>query len=110
MVYEVPRQDGDTDVEVGSAAGGLPLWEVFVRAARGLNHVHAGSVHAADAQAATQAARDVYTRRNEGVSLWVVRSSEIHATDPDEADAWFEVDHPYRHPTFYDLPDEVGHM
>ncbi len=110
MVYEVPRQDGDTDIEVGVSSDGLPLWEVFVRAARGLNHVHSGSVHAADAEAATQAARDVYTRRNEGVSIWVVRSSDIHATDPEDADAWFEGDHPYRHPTFYDLPDEVGHM
>lgn len=110
MVYEVPKRDGETDAEFAGTAGGTPLWEVFVRAARGLNHVHAGSVHAADAEAAVQAARDVYTRRSEGVSIWVVPSTAIHASDPGQADAWFEGDHPYRHPTFYELPDEVGHM
>jgi ring-1,2-phenylacetyl-CoA epoxidase subunit PaaB len=110
MPYEVPKTAGETDPDFGSHVGGFPLWEVFVRAARGLNHVHAGSVHAADAEAAVQAARDVYTRRSEGVSIWVVPSTAIHASDPDERDAWFETDHPYRHPTFYEIPDEVGHM
>jgi len=109
MSYDVPRMEGD-EVELGGTAGAFPLWEVFVRAARGLNHVHAGSVHAADAESAVQAARDVYTRRAEGVSIWVVPSAAIHASDPHDQDAWFDSDHPYRHPTFYDIPDEVGHM
>ena len=61
-----------------------PLWEVFVRAKNGLSHKHAGSVHAADARMAIEAARDVYTRRMEGVSLWVVPSSAIVASDPKE--------------------------
>ena len=52
MVYEVPKKDGETDPEVAGDPGGFPLWEVFVRANRGLNHVHAGSVHAADAESA----------------------------------------------------------
>ena len=110
MSYDAPRLEGEVDPTFTSAAGGLPLWEVFVRAARGLNHVHAGSVHAADAESAIQSARDVYTRRNEGVSIWVVPSTEIHAADPHEQDAWFDTDHPYRHPTHYEIPDEVGHM
>ncbi|MDW3176558.1 MAG: 1,2-phenylacetyl-CoA epoxidase subunit PaaB [Acidimicrobiia bacterium] len=110
MSYDVPIIEGEAEVEFAGSSGAYPLWEVFVRAARGLNHVHAGSVHAADAEAAVQSARDVYTRRAEGVSLWVVRSTEIHASDPHDGDAWFDTDHPYRHPTFYDIPDEVGHM
>lgn len=110
MSYDVPRIEGEEEVELAGATTQLRLWEVFVRAARGLNHVHVGSVHAADAQSATQAARDVYTRRSEGVSIWVVPSAEIHASDPHDRDAWFEGDHPYRHPTFYEIPDEVGHM
>ena len=110
MSYDAPRLDGEVDPTFTGAAGGQPLWEVFVRASRGLNHVHAGSVHAADAESAIQAARDVYTRRNEGVSIWVVPSTEIHAADPYERDAWFDSDHPYRHPTHYSIPDEVGHM
>ena len=45
-----------------------PIWEVFVRSSRGLSHVHAGSLHAPDAAMALRNARDLYTRRNEGVS------------------------------------------
>ena len=89
-----------------------PLWEVFIRSKQGLDHKHAGSLHAADAAMAIENARDVYTRRQEGVSLWVVESKHIHASNPDDAAALYEPanDKVYRHPTFYDIPDEVGHM
>ena len=89
-----------------------PLYEVFIRSKNGLNHKHAGSLHAADPQMAIQNARDIYTRRNEGVSIWVVESNLIHASDPEEQDALFEAakDKVYRHPTFYILPDELKHM
>jgi len=90
----------------------MPLWEVFIRARSGLSHRHAGSVHAADAEMALQAARDTYTRRGEGLSLWVVPSSAITASDPQDKDSLFEptAEKIYRHPTFYEVPDEVGHM
>ena len=89
-----------------------PLYEVFVRGKRGLNHVHVGSLHAADDAMAIGHARDVYTRRNEGVSIWVVRSDAIAASSPDEKDPLFAPagDKVYRHPTFYDIPDDVPHM
>ena len=88
------------------------LWEVFIRARAGLAHRHAGSVHAADAEMALQAARDVYTRRGEGLSLWVVPSAAIVASDPSDRDQLFEptASKIYRHPTFYEVPDDVGHM
>ncbi|HEX3183065.1 MAG TPA: 1,2-phenylacetyl-CoA epoxidase subunit PaaB [Beijerinckiaceae bacterium] len=90
----------------------LPLWEVFIRSRSGLAHKHCGSVHAADAEMALQAARDVYTRRGEGNSIWVVQSSAIVASDPSDKDELFEpaMSKIYRHPTFYEVPDEVGHM
>jgi ring-1,2-phenylacetyl-CoA epoxidase subunit PaaB len=89
-----------------------PLWEIFIRSKQGLDHKHAGSLHAADAQMAIENARDVYTRRMEGVSIWVVESKYIHASNPDEAQSLYEPanDKAYRHPTFYDLPDELKHM
>ncbi len=89
-----------------------PLWEVFIRSKQGLDHKHAGSLHAADAQMAIENARDVYTRRMEGVSIWVVESKFIHASNPDDAEEFYEpsMDKVYRHPTFYVLPDEVNHM
>ena len=59
-----------------------PLYEVFIRSKSGLSHRHAGSVHAADDEMALNNARDTYTRRNEGVSIWVVRSDRIVASDP----------------------------
>lgn len=89
-----------------------PLWEIFVRSKQGLEHKHCGSLHAADAQHAIQLARDVYTRRQEGVSIWVVRARDLTASAPEDKDALFEpaADKIYRHPTFYDIPEEVGHM
>lgn len=89
-----------------------PLWEIFIRSKQGLDHKHAGSLHAADAAMAMENARDVYTRRQEGVSIWVVESKNIHASNPDDAASMYEpaADKIYRHPTFYDIPDEVGHM
>lgn len=89
-----------------------PLWEVFIRARQGLHHRHAGSVHAPDATLALQAARDVYTRRSEGQSVWVVPASAIVASDPSDKAMLFEpaADKIYRHPTFYNIPDDVGHM
>lgn len=89
-----------------------PLWEVFIRSKNGLSHVHAGSLHAVDAAMALQNARDVYTRRAEGISLWVVPSKEITASDPVDRGEFFEptASKAYRHPTFYDIPDEIGHM
>jgi ring-1,2-phenylacetyl-CoA epoxidase subunit PaaB len=89
-----------------------PLWEVFIRSKQGLDHKHAGSLHAADAAMAIENARDVYTRRMEGVSIWVVESKYLHASNPDDAESLYEPanDKIYRHPTFYQLPDEVNHM
>ena len=89
-----------------------PLWEVFIRSRGGLAHKHVGSVHAPDAELALRHARDTYTRRMEGVSIWVARSSDIVASDPEQAGSMFEPAETkiYRHPTFYNLPDAVKHM
>ena len=89
-----------------------PLYEVFVRGKRGLNHVHVGSLHAADDRMALLHARDVYTRRQEGVSLWVVPAAAITASSPEEKDAFFDpaADKIYRHPTFYEIPEGVEHL
>jgi ring-1,2-phenylacetyl-CoA epoxidase subunit PaaB len=88
------------------------LFEVFVRPRRGLAHQHVGSVHAADAEQALQRARDLYTRRGEGVSLWVVPSAQILASSPDEKDPYFAPagDKVFRHPTFYPLPEGVRNL
>ncbi|MDT3398283.1 1,2-phenylacetyl-CoA epoxidase subunit PaaB [Streptomyces sp. B1866] len=88
------------------------MWEVFVRGRRGLAHTHAGSLHAPDAAMALRSARDLFTRRTEGESIWVVPSTAVTASSPDEKDPFFapSADKPYRHPTFYDIPEEVPHL
>jgi len=89
-----------------------PLWEIFIRGQHGMSHRHVGSLHAPDAETAILNARDVYTRRREGVSIWVVKSADITASSPSEKGPLFEPSESkaYRHPTFFDIPEEVGAM
>jgi ring-1,2-phenylacetyl-CoA epoxidase subunit PaaB len=88
------------------------LFEVFVRARRGVSHVHAGSVHAASAEMALQYGRDLFTRRLEGVSLWVVPASAITSSQPADADELFDpaADKDFRYPSHYRLPDGIEHI
>ena len=85
----------------------LDLWEVFIQSKSGGHHVHAGSVHASDNKMALQNARDTYTRRNEGSSIWVIPAKYVSASSSDEADMFFDPanDKIYRHPTFYVMPE-----
>jgi ring-1,2-phenylacetyl-CoA epoxidase subunit PaaB len=87
-----------------------PLWEVFIRSQHGLAHKHVGSLHAPDAEMAINNARDVYTRRNEGVSIWVVRAADIAASSPGDKGPLFEPSNTkvYRHPTFFPMPDGIN--
>ncbi len=100
------------NLETSTKSNEWPLFEIFIRSKNGLEHRHAGSLHAADATMAMENARDVYTRRQEGVSLWVVESKHITASNPENSGELFEpaVDKVYRHPTFYELPIELKHI
>jgi ring-1,2-phenylacetyl-CoA epoxidase subunit PaaB len=108
---DVPATES-TAAGAAAARRDWPLWEVFVRSRRGLSHNHVGSLHAPDAPMALRNARDVYTRRMEGVSIWVIPAASIVASSPDEKDPFFDpaADKAYRHPTFYDIPAEVQHL
>lgn len=57
-------------------------------------------------------ARDLYTRRNEGISLWVVASTDIIASDPDAKGMYFESPQgkDYRHATYYTKSEGVKHL
>ncbi len=89
-----------------------PLYEVFVRSKQGLSHRHVGSLHAADDRMALENARDAYTRRSEGCSIWVVKAREIIASQPEAREEFFDPAESkiYRHPTFYTVPDGMEHM
>ena len=88
------------------------LYEVFIRSRRGLDHKHVGSLHAGSAEQALEYARDIYTRRSEGVSVWVVKSSDIVASQESDSSSFYDPhdDKPYRHAAHYQLPDEVNNM
>ena len=97
-----------------SGDGAIPdgqwsLWEVFTQEAEGAPHEHAGSVRATDAEHALQNARDVYARRGEAKSIWVVPSAAITASTPEDVGPFFDPadDKPYRHPQFYKVPRGV---
>lgn len=108
---QVPAQPAPTG-EASTHRSVWPLWEVFVRSSRGLSHVHAGSLHAPDAAMALRNARDLYTRRNEGVSIWVVPADAIAASDPDAKGSFFESPQgkDYRHATYYTKSEGVKHL
>lgn len=109
-----PAPASAPSVATGAAHHETPwsLWEVFVRSSRGLSHVHAGSLHAPDAAMALRNARDLYTRRNEGVSIWVVPAEAIASSDPDSKGAFFESPQgkDYRHATYYTKSEGVKHL
>ena len=89
--------------------GQWPVWEVFTQSEEGAPHEHAGSVHATDAEHALQNERDVYARRGEVISLWVVPSAAITASTRGYAGPFFDpgADKAYRHPQFYKVPRGV---
>jgi ring-1,2-phenylacetyl-CoA epoxidase subunit PaaB len=82
------------------------LWEVFIQSSAGDSHAHAGSLRAPDAELALQNARDVFARRGKVSSIWVIKSSEITASTPEDAGSFFDPanDKVYRHSQFYKLP------
>ena len=88
------------------------VWEVFIKSKNGLAHKHVGNLHASDKKMALENARDLYTRRNEGSCIWVVKSTDIISSEPEDSDAFFDPsnDKMYRHPTFYKMPDGVKHI
>ncbi|MCA6435203.1 MAG: 1,2-phenylacetyl-CoA epoxidase subunit PaaB [Bacteroidota bacterium] len=90
----------------------LEVWEVFIQSKSGLPHIHAGSVHASDIEMALQNARDIYTRRGEGTSIWVVPTTAISASNPLDNDMLFDPsnDKMYRLPTFYLMPEGAKHI
>src|SRR5690554_6253674 len=107
-----PVEGSGTPARSAASSELWPLWEVFVRANRGLSHVHVGSLHAPDAELAVRNARDLYTRRGEGTSIWVVPADAITSSDPDAKGAWFEspAGKNYRHAVYYTATEGVPHL
>jgi len=61
-----------------------PRYEVFIQERANRPHQNAGSVHAPDAEMALQNARDIFVRRPQCLSLWVVPAEAILARSRQE--------------------------
>lgn len=88
------------------------LYEVFVRSHSSASHLHAGSLRASNSEEALLSARDLYTRRGEGGSLWVVCSADIITSSPDEQAVMFQGKEakPFRHSSYYEVPEGVKNL
>ena len=88
------------------------LWEVFIQVKAGRPYKHVGSLHAYDKEMAMKSATDLYTRRNEGNGIWIVKAEDIVSSEAMDGEAFFDPsnDKVYRHPTFYKIPDGVKHI
>ncbi len=53
-------------------------YQVFVQESEGKPHLDYGSVHAPDPELALLNARDVFARRPDCVSMWIVPAEAIH--------------------------------
>ena len=58
---------------------------------------------------ALQNARDLYTRRQEGSCIWVIKSENIVSSNPDDQGSFFDPadDKIYRYPTFFKVSKKV---
>lgn len=62
----------------------LPRWEVFKQDTPNRPHQAVGSVHAADPEHALLTARNVFARRPQAVSIWVVPETAIFSVTKEE--------------------------
>ncbi len=61
------------------------------------------NLHATDEEMALQNARELYTRRQEGTCIWVVKTEHIVSSSPEDQSSFFDPadDKVYRYPTFF---------
>ncbi len=72
------------------------FYEVFGQTDRGEPYVQLGSLPAADPEMALVLARELFSRRGEVISLWLVDREAIHATERLDGDLIRATDRTYR--------------
>jgi ring-1,2-phenylacetyl-CoA epoxidase subunit PaaB len=103
MTDQLPS-DRSRGAEVGP---GLEPWEVFRQEKDGDPMRHGGSVLAPDAVLAVHYAREMYSRRQESVRLWIVRRADIHdLADPDLLQP--PLDRSFKKPGGYVMRDKLA--
>ncbi|MDH5382126.1 MAG: phenylacetic acid degradation b [Cyclobacteriaceae bacterium] len=64
----------------------LHTYEVFVQPKEGKPYEHVGIVHAADLEMAFVFAKELFSRRNSCVGMWVVKTSDVWVTEYTEGE------------------------
>ena len=83
-------------------------YEVFCQKKRGTQHVHAGIVHAPSNEMAILFAKEQFARRGQTANIWVVKSSEVIATDYEDDDIFDTTpEKVYRDASAYKLRDKI---
>jgi len=83
-------------------------YEVFHQRKRGEQHVHVGIVHAPNHEIALIFAKEQYGRRRVTANLWVVKTSDVHATQYEDQDIWETVpEKTYREASDYYVMDKI---
>lgn len=91
----------------GTTAPTLEAWEVFRQEKDGDPMRHGGSVMAPDAELAAHYAREMFSRRQESVRLWVVRRVDIvDLDDPDLLQP--PLDRSFKKPGGYVMRDKLA--
>jgi ring-1,2-phenylacetyl-CoA epoxidase subunit PaaB len=84
-------------------------YEVFHQKKRGDQHVHVGIVHAPNAEMALLFGKEQFGRRGLSVNIWVVKTSNVFASDYDDADIFETVpEKQYREAGGYKVMDKIN--
>lgn len=84
-------------------------YEVFHQKKRGDQHIHTGIVHAPNAEMALLFAKEQYGRRGLSVNIWVVKTSNVFASDYDDSDIFDSVlEKQYREAGGYKVMDKIN--
>lgn len=83
-------------------------YEVFVQTKRGMQHEHVGSLHAPNPEMAIVLAKEQYARRGVCVNIWVAKTSDVFATEYEDADIFETTPEKYhRDPESYKVMDRI---
>jgi ring-1,2-phenylacetyl-CoA epoxidase subunit PaaB len=83
-------------------------YEVFQQQERGMQHIHVGSIHAPNPEMALVLAKEQFGRREQCANLWVVKTTDVYATEYEDADMFqHALDKTYRESEGYRVKDTI---
>lgn len=100
--------DDEANIGVQEPLDQWQTYEVFQQKKRGTQHIHVGSVHAPNPEMAILFAKEQYARRGQCVNLWVVKTSDVFATEYEDEDIFSTTpEKTYREAEIYKVMDRI---